>query len=75
MLGLPTRLEGVSTKSIMKILSENISRNSGEMIELVDMSNEENKRWLVKKVTSAEALQILSKRLQVIDPDFEGVSS
>lgn len=74
-LGLPTRLEGVSTKSIMKILSENISRNSGEMIELVDMSNEENKRWLVKKVTSAEALQILSKRLQVIDPDFEGVSS
>ncbi len=75
MLGLPTKLDGVSTKSIMKIIKENLSRSSGQMVELVDMTNEENKRWMVKKVTIEEAEQILCKRLLVIDSDNEGVKS
>jgi 3-dehydroquinate synthetase len=74
-LGLPTKLDGVSTKSIMKIIKENFSRSSGQMVELVDMTSEQNKRWTVKKVTTSEAEQILCNRLQVIDPGNEGVNS
>lgn len=66
MLGLPTRLEGVSTKSILKVLSENLTRNGTTELEVVDMSDEEPRRWIVKRVSSEEAIGIMSRRLEVI---------
>lgn len=75
MLGLPTKLEGVSTKSIMKILKENLKRNGSSTFDLVDMSDDEPRRWMVKKVTYDEACLILSNRLEVIKSDAEGLST
>jgi 3-dehydroquinate synthetase len=75
MLGLPTKLEGVSTKSIMKVLKENLERNGNSSFEMVDMSDDEPRRWMVKKVTVEQACAILGKRLEVIKSDTEGLSA
>lgn len=72
MLGLPTKLDGVSTKSIMKILKENIERNGSGKLEVVDMTDEEPKRWVVKTVTAEEAETIFGRRLEVIKSASEG---
>lgn len=71
-LGLPTRLEGVSTRSIMRILDESIERNGNQKIELVDIVDDESKKWVIKSVTADEAEQIFKKRLEVIRSDSEG---
>ena len=72
MLGLPVKLEGVSTRSIMKILKENLARNGSGTFEVVDISDDEPRRWMIKKVTMDEACEILAKRLEVIKSDAEG---
>ena len=72
-LGLPTRLEGVSVRSIMKILKENISRNGMDTVEFVDMSNEESRRWVIKKASPSTACEIFGRRLEVIRPEAEGM--
>lgn len=75
LLGLPSKLEGVSTKSIMKILKENLKRNGSSTFDIVDMIDEEPRRWMVKKVTFDEACELLGKRLEVIKSDAEGSST
>ena len=72
MLGLPVKLEGVSTRSIMKILKENLARNGSGTFEVVDISDDEPRRWMIKKVTMDEACEIFTKRLEVIKSDAEG---
>ena len=72
MLGLPVKLEGVSTRSIMKILKENLARNGSGTFEVVDISDDEPRRWMIKKVTMDEACEIFAKRLEVIKSDAEG---
>ncbi len=73
-LGLPIRLEGVSAKSIMKILNENIDRNGAGDLEIVDMDDEEPKKWVVKTVSAEEAKKIFKARLEIIKPDLEGTN-
>ena len=74
LLGLPTRLDGVSVKSIMKILNETIARNGNKDLEVVDMSDDEPKKWIVKTVSAEEAERIFRRRLEVIKSDSEGKS-
>ena len=71
-LGLPVKLEGVSSRSIMRILDENIERNGNRELEIVDMSDEEPKKWVIKTVTADEAEDIFRKRLEVISANSEG---
>lgn len=73
LLGLPVKLDGVSSKSIMKVLRENLERNGASTFEIVDMSDDEPRRWMVKKVTIDEACEIFSRRLDVIKSDAEGL--
>ena len=71
LLGLPTKLTGVSTRSIMKILEDNIARSGNTKIKIVDMSDDEPRRWMVKNMSKEDAVSVLSKRLQIIRSDAE----
>ena len=73
-LGLPVSLEGVSSKSIMRILNENMRRNGNNDIEIVDMNDDEPRKWVVKKMNTAEATEIFRRRLEVISSGSEGAS-
>lgn len=64
-LGLPYKLEGVSSKSIIKILEKNFDLYGNNDIELVDI-DESSRRWTIKSVKKDEALSIMIKRLSVI---------
>ena len=74
LLGLPTKLEGVSTRSIMRILDENIERSGNNLIEIVEIKEDDSKKWVVKTVNADEAEQIFRKRLEVIRSDSEGTA-
>ena len=71
-LGLPTRLEGVSVKSIMKILNDNIARSGNKNLEVVDMSDDEPRKWVIKSLTPDEAREVFAKRLELIKSLTEG---
>ncbi|MCQ2515983.1 MAG: iron-containing alcohol dehydrogenase [Saccharofermentans sp.] len=62
-LGLPTKLEGVSAKSIVKILEQNLIKNGNIPIEIV---NNNSNSWSIMKLEKDEALSILCNRLTVI---------
>jgi hypothetical protein len=57
----------------LKVLRENLERNGVSTFEIVDMSDDEPRRWMVKKVTIDEACRIFSARLDVIKSDAEGL--
>lgn len=66
-LGLPTKLEGVSSKSIVKLIEQNLNMNTDKNITIVDV-DDITRRWVLKSVTRDEALDILLRRLSVISP-------
>ncbi len=64
-LGLPYKLEGVSSKSIIKILEKNFEVHGNNSFDIVDI-DENTRRWTIKSVNKDEALRIMIKRLSVI---------
>lgn len=64
-LGLPTKLEGVSGKTIMKTLSDRLSRRRTTGINMVVMDGEGG-RWLIREIPIDQALSILGKRVSCI---------
>lgn len=70
-LGLPTMLQGVSGKMIMKNLKEQTGR-MGDRIEIADFSDTDGGRWEIKEVDNRTALEILGKRLALIS-DWENI--
>jgi len=64
-LGLPTKLEGVSVKSIVKILEQNLSTYGDKKIQIVDIDSN-SRRWILKSLSKDEVLDILLNRLAII---------
>ncbi len=65
-LGLPVKLTGVSEKMIYKTLKERIVKEGKKDIILVDLLNSDKGRWVVRTLSSEEALSILQSRLRMI---------
>ncbi|MBR3533170.1 MAG: iron-containing alcohol dehydrogenase [Clostridiales bacterium] len=66
LLGLPVTLKGVSAESIMRVVRENLTRNSSSSVGIVDMGDTEPKRWIVRSVSRDDAEKILEERLHAI---------
>lgn len=61
-LGLPTTLQGVSGKTIVKTLSDRLSRRRTTSIEMVVMDGDGG-RWLLRSLPVDQAINILSRRI------------
>lgn len=64
-LNLPTKLEGVSGRTIMKTLSDRLNRRKTTGIDMVVMDGEGGK-WLLREIPIDQAVNILSKRVSCI---------
>lgn len=65
-LGLPTKLEGVSGKMILKTLTDRMKRYKTGMIDIVDMDTDNGDTWVIRKVDYEDALNLLAKRIAII---------
>ena len=65
-LGLPVKLKDVSSKMIMKTLTDRINRKYSEHFPIVDFVDSGSGMWTVRDVTREEAIGIFSRRIAVI---------
>lgn len=64
-LGLPTSLQGVSGKTIVKTLTDRLNRRRTDSIEMVVMDGDGG-RWLIRRFSIEQAIAILGKRISAI---------
>ena len=64
-LSLPTKLEGVSGKTIIKTLQDRLNRRRTTDIDMIVLDSDA-RHWLVRKIPVNQAMVILAKRIAAI---------